>query len=57
MRAARDDDRAGSQRAAVFDSQLKLAIGPSPGAIERRSLRWYQQLRAELLRLHERATG
>src|SRR5580693_3860989 len=50
-RAARNDHRARSQRAAVFERQLKLAIAPCPGTIERRRLGWYQRLRAELLRL------
>src|SRR5580693_9253141 len=56
-RAARNDHRARSQRAAVFEPQLKLAIVPCPGAIERGRLGWYQQLCAELLRLDERTTG
>ena len=56
-RAVRNDHRARSQRAAVFELELKLAIAPRPGAIERRRLGWYQQLRAELLGLHERTTS
>src|SRR5271166_1777385 len=53
-RAARNDDCAGSQRAAVLELQRQLAITPGPGAIERCCLGRYQHLRAELLRLHER---
>src|SRR6516162_3842627 len=56
-RAARDDHRAGPQRAAVREFQSQLAIAPRLCTIKRCDLGWYQHFRAELLRLHERTTG
>jgi FAD dependent oxidoreductase len=57
LRAACNDHRAGPKHAAVLELDLELAVAPGPRAVERHCLGGYQQLRAELLRLHECAAG
>ena len=57
LRAAGDDDDAGAQLSAVGEHQGKLAARTRLRAVELRSLRGDQDLRAEFLRLHKGAAG